>query len=153
MVSEHKSYSEIRKLVGCSNKMIVNAKKFTQKSETRGRKRVLLPLMVKRLVRQCKKTPFMPATELKKELSMSASVETIRRRLRDNNLNACSPRKVPLLSRKHVAKRLEFARTHLEWPVEKWRNILWTAVFLHALKTLPSRFGRIFCPNFSVRKT
>lgn len=126
MVSEHKPYSEIRKILGCSNKMIVNAIKFTQKPEKRGRKRVLSPLMVNRLVRHCKKGPFIPATELKKELNITASVETIRRRLRDNNLNACCPRKVPLHSHKHVAKRLNYAKTHLNWPAEKWRNVLWT---------------------------
>lgn len=126
MVSENKPYSEIRKIVGCSNKMIINALKFTQKPEKRGRKRVLSPLMVKRLVREAKKDPFKPATELKKELTVAASVETIRRRLRDNKLNACSPRKVPLLSRKHVAKRLKFATSHSNWTVEMWRNVLWT---------------------------
>lgn len=126
MVSEQKSYSEIRRIVGCSNKMIVNALKYTANPENRGRKKVLSPLMVNRLVRESKKDPFKPATELKKELNITASVETVRRRLRDNNLNACSPRKVPLLSHKHVVKRLQFANSHLNWAPAKWRNVLWT---------------------------
>lgn len=126
-VSEGKSYSQIRELLGCSNKMIINALRYEQKVESRGRKRVLSPLIVKRLVRTSKANPFMTATELKKTLDVPASVETIRRRLRDNSLNACSPRKVPLLSSKHhVAKRISFAKAHLNWPKEKWRNVLWT---------------------------
>lgn len=124
--SEGKSYSQIRELLGCSNKMIINALRYEQKVESRGRKRVLSPLIVKRLVRTTKANPFMTATELKKTLDVPASVETIRRRLRDNSLNACSPRKVPLLSSKHVAKRISFAKAHLNWPKEKWRNLLWT---------------------------
>lgn len=124
--SQGKSYSEIRKLLQCSNKMIINALRYELKVESRGRKRILSPLMVKRLVRTSKKDPFMPATELKNALDLPVSVETVRRRLRESNLNACSPRKVPLLSSKHVAKRLSFARAHANWPLEKWRNVLWT---------------------------
>ena len=54
LVSKGKPYSEIRKLIGYSNKMVINAIKFNIKTETRGRKQILSPLMVKRLVRKCK---------------------------------------------------------------------------------------------------
>ena len=52
------------------------------------------------------KEPFKPETELKKGLNIAASVETILARLRENNLKACSPSKVPLLTTKHAAKRI-----------------------------------------------
>ena len=70
-----------------SNKSISNAKKFDQKIESRGRKPVMSPLLVKWLCRQSKKEPFKPATELKKDLNIAASVEPIAyNRLQKNNL-------------------------------------------------------------------
>ena len=68
----------------------------------------------------------MPAIELKIDLNITASVETIRAPLRENNLKACGPRKVPLLTIKHAAVRMKFAKKHSKWPMEKWRSILGT---------------------------
>ena len=64
---------------------------------------------------------------LKNQLQIEACVETVRDQLRENNLKACSPRKVSLLSSKYVQNRMEFAKQHLDyWPVSNWRNILFT---------------------------
>ena len=57
----------------------------------------------------------MPATELRKKLDVPASVETFCCRLRDNNLNACRP----FLFSKHVARRLSFAKAHVNRFMEK----------------------------------
>ena len=97
MLEEGKTFAVISRVLGCSYKMISNAKKFVPKVESRGRKSV-----------------------------MSSGYQTIRARLRENNLKACSPRKVALLTIEHAAKRMKFAKKHSKWPMEKWRNILWT---------------------------
>ena len=70
--------------------------------------------------------PIAPATELKKDLEIAVSVENVRRALWGSNLNARSPRKVALLTKQHLAKRLKFAKEHVDWPASKWRNVLWT---------------------------
>ena len=88
--SEAKSYSEIRKLLDCFNKMITNALRYEPKVVSRGRKRIWSPLMLKRLVRTTKSNSFMSAMALRKELDLPACEKTIRCRLRGDNLNACS---------------------------------------------------------------
>lgn len=126
LINEGKTYKTVQQLVGCSAKMIANVKKYHEKQETRGRKPVLSPRMVKRMVRYSKAQPMAPATQIRDELNLPSSVITVRRRLKEHNLSAHSPRKVPLLKKIHVIKRLRFAKQHLTWPIEKWRNILWT---------------------------
>uniref|UniRef100_A0A3Q4BDN4 Transposase Tc1-like domain-containing protein n=1 Tax=Mola mola TaxID=94237 RepID=A0A3Q4BDN4_MOLML len=59
-------------------------------------------------------------------LELPVSTVTVRRRLCEANLFTRIPRKVPLLKKRHVQKRLQFAKEHINWPKEKWRNILWT---------------------------
>ena len=54
MLEEAKTFAEINRILGCSNKMISNAKKLVPKVESRGRKPVMSPLLVKRLRRQSK---------------------------------------------------------------------------------------------------
>ena len=106
MLEKGKIFAEISRSLGCSNKTISNAKKFVTKVETQGRKPVMSPLLLKRLCRQSKNQPFKPATELKKDINIAASVESSRARRRENNLKAGSLRKVALLTIKHAAKRL-----------------------------------------------
>lgn len=137
MISMGKTYKEVQDIVGCSPTMICNALKYKSQPETRGRNPAMSTKMIKRVVRFSKNNPFTPATKIKTELEVEASVETIRRRLREHDLVARSPRKVPLLTKRHVANRLKFAKSHLEWTDERWRNILWTdesKIVLHGAK-------------------
>jgi len=82
MISEGKKYAEIGRIVGCSNKMIRRSLLFVEKNVTRRRKRSMSNVEIKRLVRQGKKEPFKPATELKKELQTAESVKTVCQLLR-----------------------------------------------------------------------
>lgn len=113
-------------MLGCSDQMIANAVKYEKKVETRGRKRETSENDDRRIVRYSRKDPFASSKMIQEDLGLAVSSVTIRRRLLEHNLSARSPRKVPMLTKKHVAARLKFARSHANWPAEKWRNILWT---------------------------
>uniref|UniRef100_A0A3B4ZG42 Transposase Tc1-like domain-containing protein n=1 Tax=Stegastes partitus TaxID=144197 RepID=A0A3B4ZG42_9TELE len=75
--------------------------------------------------RMAKTQPMINSREIKDGLKLPVSTVTIRRCLCEANLSARSPRKVPLL-KKDMLNRIQFTKEHIDWPKEKWRNILWT---------------------------
>lgn len=121
-----KTYTEIQKIVNCSPTMICNAMKYKNKPESRGRKKKTSASEDRRIIRFSKNDPTASSNQIQRELNLPVSSVTVRRRLLKHNLAARSPRKVPLLNKKHISARLKFAKEHVDWPVEQWRNILWT---------------------------
>jgi len=90
--------------------MISNALKYKEKVETRGRKRKMSSRLIRKVVHFSKTNPSASAKRIKNDLNLGVSVETVRRRLRDNNLYARHPRKVPLLKKIHLTKRIQFVK-------------------------------------------
>lgn len=126
LIREGKTYKEVQKMIGCSAKMISNALKWRAKPERRGRKWKTTIKMDRRITRMAKAQPMITSRMIKDSLELPVSTVTVRRRLCEANLFSRIPRKVPLLKKRHVQKRLQFAKEHINWPKEKWRNILWT---------------------------
>jgi len=93
--NEGKTYKDIENIVGCSSTMMFNAIHHKLKPENRGGK---LKTTATTIVRYATIHPFASAGQIKKELSLPFSLQTLRRRLRHNNLFVRSPRKVPLLT-------------------------------------------------------
>lgn len=54
------------------------------------------------------------------------SCATIRRRVLASGLRSRRPLRVPLLTVRHRIARLQWARTHQNWHLEEWRNVLFT---------------------------
>uniref|UniRef100_A0A3Q3QXZ9 Transposase Tc1-like domain-containing protein n=1 Tax=Monopterus albus TaxID=43700 RepID=A0A3Q3QXZ9_MONAL len=154
LIGEGKTYKEVQKIIGCSAKMISNALKWRAKPERRGRKRKTTIKMDRRITRMAKAQPMISSRMIKDSLELPVSTVTVRRRLCEANLFSRIPRKVPLLKKRHVQKRLQFAKEHVNWPKEKWRNILWTdeskicPLLSHSCKYI-SKLGLNIYPVFS----
>lgn len=120
------SYRKIAQMLGISKTMVENAIKWIPKDETRGRKPKITPTIKRSIIRCVKKDPFITSKRIKNDLNIDVDTSTIRKTLIGEEFRARSARKVPLLSKKNIKQRLEFAKNHINWPKEKWRNILWS---------------------------
>lgn len=81
------------------------------------------------LLRKIKNKPMMTRKEIQIDLEASGtkvSERTISRELHDNGIKSFTPRKTPMLSKKHVASRLNFAKEHLEKGNDYWKSVLWS---------------------------
>ena len=125
LIKERKTYKEVQELSSCSAKKISNALKWTKKAETRGRKRATSEKMDRRIIRLVKENPSISAKQVKTELNLEICDRSVRNRLTEAKLPARSPRKVPLLNKRHKKNRLKFAKDHVDLPLDKWRNVLW----------------------------
>ncbi|KAI4898533.1 hypothetical protein NFI96_016276, partial [Prochilodus magdalenae] len=82
-----------------------------------------------RLVRAVKADPRITRRELQEDLmavGTLVSINTISNVLHRNGLRSRRARKVPLLSKRHVKARLQFAHDHLEDSEADWFKVLWS---------------------------
>lgn len=121
---EGKTIRAIAKIMQCSTKKVFSAVHFEKTTEKRGRKRATTRKFDGLLTRTSKKYPFLSSKDLKNSLQAEVSSRTIRNRLIENDLKAYSPREVPLLSKKHIANRLSFAKRYIAR--QNWNNVLWS---------------------------
>ena len=56
----------------------------------------------------------------------NCSIDTTKRRLRQNNLYGRRPVKKPLVSARNLRTRIKFARDHLSWTVNDWSKVLFS---------------------------
>lgn len=121
-----KTLKEIAGIMDCSINMVSNAIKKQKQPETRGRKRKTSKKNDEEIVQQARKNPFRTSKDIKNELGLEIDASTVRKRLIEHNLAASLPKKCPQLSTKNVKHRKKFSKEHSDWPVTKWRNILWS---------------------------
>lgn len=58
--------------------------------------------------------------------STSVSVRTVQRTVLDMGFRSRRPTRVPLLTPRHKALRLAWARQHRHWTVDDWKNVAWS---------------------------
>jgi len=84
---------------------------------------------VSMMLRTVRNNPRTTRQELVDDLKASGThvvKSTITNTLRKRNLKSCSARKVPLLKKRHVQTRLQYAKCHLTDSKEDWGNVLWS---------------------------
>lgn len=155
---EGQSQRKIAEIIGCSKKMVENAIKYEEKQETRGRKTKISETLKRKILRHVKRDPFVTSSALKKQYQLDIDTSTIRLMLLKNDLRARSARKVPFLSKRNIKQRLQFAKEHINWPVSKWRNILWSDetkvnLFNSDRSSLQVRRpkNKEFCPQYTIK--
>lgn len=57
---------------------------------------------------------------------VAISLQTVRNRLREDNIRARVPARAPLLTRQHRVARLTFARDHMNWDIADWQNVMFS---------------------------
>jgi len=98
------------------------------RKEGSGRPRKISPEDVKYLKQKVRRNRFTTGEDLKTlHVFHNVSNRTIRQRLtEDKEFGNYWAVKTPYMKERQRIRRLEWARTHLTWSIEDWRNILWS---------------------------
>lgn len=138
MWNDGKKVAEIAEILHRSRKMVYNVtnslktnKNIAKENKKRNpRVKKTTEVVDRAIVRISKKDPFMSSRDIANEINvqfgLNLSDRLIRRRLNDAKLFGRSSRKKPFLSKKNIAKRLVFARTHKNKDLSFWKKILWS---------------------------
>src|SRR5436190_16936464 len=89
-----------------------------------GRPRKLSDADVRYLVRNAESETRVPFKELQNLANIDASVQTMRRRLREEGIRKWRAVKRPFLTQKHAKERLMWAKAHRHWTVDDWKRVI-----------------------------
>lgn len=94
-----------------------------------GRPRKITGATERLVIRKVKRNPFVARSEIQEDLQraeVTVSKDTVSRTLHRAGIHSRSPRKTPLLNKKHVSNRLKFADEYIEKPDAYWDSIVWS---------------------------
>lgn len=133
---EGKSMGNISKIIGRAKSSVQYVIKHhgetgLLKSKPRsGRPKILTDTTKRSIVRKIKDNPRMSAPkiadELRNNLQITVSDETVRNVLRENNYHGRTPRRKPLISETNRKKRLLFAKMHINKDAQYWKRVVFT---------------------------
>ena len=78
------------------------------------------------LVHTAESETHVPLKELCDQTNLDISEQTIRRRLREAGIRKWKAVKRALLTKKHAALHLEWAKAHHHWTKEDWKRVIWS---------------------------
>lgn len=70
--------------------------------------------------------PFLNAREIREELGLDISCDTIRRRLKEAGLESRVAAQKPHVTERQRQQRLDFAREFQQWTVDDWSQVIFT---------------------------
>lgn len=134
--SKNQSLRHIADQLGVGKTMVWNAvKQYRETGTCENKIRELrpsktTPIEDRRIVKLSKQNPFLTSKrilqQLQPDLAQEISSSTVRRRLLKADLRGCIARRKPMVSKKNIAARLQFARAHLGKPMQYWKKVLWS---------------------------
>ena len=98
---------------------------YTLKNKS-GRPRHFTAQDTRRAVRLLNQGKARDASDLQRKYFPQFSVQTIRTRLRETGLKGYVRRSKPFLSKRHMEKRLEWAKAHVNWTGGNWKSVLFS---------------------------
>ena len=131
MWNQGKSYREVGKLVDKSHTTVMRfIEKFHLTNDIKrrvgsGRKKKTTRRTDMLIVRTAKKNPFITAGEIKRQLSLNITERTIRNHLGSAGLKRYIAQK-PWINAVNRAKRIKWAREHVNWTRRQWSKVLWS---------------------------
>lgn len=148
-LNEGKSQSEIARLLKISRSSVQLIQKKSvrglglQDQQKSGRPQVLSKRDKHALIVQSKKNPFLTARQVKISANvLKASISTVKRVLRQNNLMGRVAAPKPLINRQQRQKRLKFCRAHKHWNSQDWKRVIFSDECKIELKSRRRQFVR-----------
>lgn len=141
---------EIAKLVYVSPSTVnfwINRQGNINPLKRTGRKRKTTKEQDDEIYTLCTKNPFLPATNINRDLNLNLSPQTVRNRLKERGLQNFSAPVKPLLTDSRKIKRLEFAYRYMHWTPEKWEKICF--VDEKTFQSYGMGFTRVWRPKLS----
>lgn len=145
LVNEGYSYRNVQKKTGIAFTTVSSImKKYNLIGTTndiagRGRKRKTTKAIDTNIILSIKKNRFESAKnialKIEKDHNLKVTPQTVRNRIRDHGFQGRVVRKKPYLSKKHMKKRLEFAKKYHSMPLSFWKKVIWSDESKYNLKS------------------
>ena len=150
LYNEGYTQREIAKLVYVSPATVnfwINRQGDLNPLKRTGRKRKTTKEQDDEIYTLCTENPFLPATNINRDLELNLSPQTVRNRLKERGLQNFSAPVKTLLTESRKVKRLEFAYRYMHWIPEKWEKVCF--VDEKVFQSYGIGFTRVWRPKLS----